>query len=265
MSLGGAGTQQATKDAVDAAVNSGVTVVVSGGNYNSDACRFSPAFVPSAITVGSTTSTDARTSFSNYGSCTDIWAPGSSIVSAWHTSDTGSRSLNGTSMACPHVSGAAALVLEADPTKKASAVIQELLDTAYLHVISDLKAGDTNALLCIAEGGAPPTPTPQPTPAPPPFPGVISGSGCEMNGNCIQSLNYPSNYGNNQQCSIELSGAIPVSVIAFDTETSYDILSVGGSPYSGTSGPSNGAYSGTITWSSDSSITRSGWKLCRTD
>merc|ERR1719471_2081670 len=73
MSLGGSGTQQAMREAVDAAVNSGVVVVVAGGNSNSDACNFSPAFVPSAVTVGSTTSTDSRSSFSNYGSCTDIW------------------------------------------------------------------------------------------------------------------------------------------------------------------------------------------------
>merc|ERR1719273_2796327 len=99
MSLGGSGTQQAMADAVDAAVNGGVVVVVAGGNSNGDACRFSPAFVPAAITVGSTTSRDARSSFSNYGACTNIWAPGSSVVSASHTSDTGSRSLSGTSMA----------------------------------------------------------------------------------------------------------------------------------------------------------------------
>merc|ERR1719512_360831 len=67
MSLGGSGTQQAMADAVNAAVNAGVVVVVAGGNSNADACGFSPAFVPSAITVGSTTSTDARSSFSNYG------------------------------------------------------------------------------------------------------------------------------------------------------------------------------------------------------
>merc|ERR1719384_409988 len=87
MSLGGWGNQQAMRDSVDAAVNGGVTVVVAGGNSNSDSCRFSPAFVPSAITVGSTTSTDARSSFSNYGSCTNIWAPGSSVLSAGHGSD----------------------------------------------------------------------------------------------------------------------------------------------------------------------------------
>merc|ERR1719394_1506194 len=129
MSLGGSGTQQAMRDAVDAAVNSGGTVVVAGGNSNSDACYFSPAFVPSAITVGSTTSTDSRSSFSNYGSCTNIWAPGSSVLSAGHRSDTASATFSGTSMACPHVSGGAALILEADPNKKSAAVLQELLDT----------------------------------------------------------------------------------------------------------------------------------------
>jgi len=168
MSLGGSGTQQAMRDAVDGAVNSGVVVVVAGGNSNGDACRFSPAFVPSAITVGSTTSRDARSSFSNYGSCTNIWAPGSDVVSASHTSDTGSRSLSGTSMACPHVSGGAALVLDADPSKKSSAVLQELLDNAVLNALTGLRTGDTNALLYVGAGGPPPTPEPVPTPAPPP-------------------------------------------------------------------------------------------------
>ena len=93
MSLGGPGKLKAMQDAVDAAVAGGVTVVVAAGNENSDACKFSPAHVPSAITVGSTDSRNYRSSFSNYGSCTDIWAPGSSILSASHKSDTGSVTL----------------------------------------------------------------------------------------------------------------------------------------------------------------------------
>merc|ERR1719454_56318 len=81
MSLGGQGQVQGMRDAVDAAVAAGVTVVVAAGNENSDACGFSPAYVPSAITVGSMDSTDTRSYFSNYGTCVDIWGPGSSVVS----------------------------------------------------------------------------------------------------------------------------------------------------------------------------------------
>merc|ERR1712113_1259971 len=144
MSLGGNGVVAGMRDAVDAAVSAGVVVSVAAGNSNADACGFSPAYVPSAITVGSTTSTDARSSFSCYGTCVDIWAPGSNVVSASHTSDTGTTSLSGTSMSCPHVSGAAALVLEADPSKKASAVLQDLIDTSYRYVLSGLKVDDIN-------------------------------------------------------------------------------------------------------------------------
>merc|ERR1719433_1213929 len=153
------------KDAVDAAVAAGVTVVVAAGNSNSDACNFSPAFVPSAVTVGSTDSTDSRSSFSNYGTCVDIWGPGSSVLSAGHTSDSATATLSGTSMACPHVSGAAALILGADTSKSPQKVISDLLEDATRNAISGLRSGDTNALLYVGAGGAPPTP---PTPAPPP-------------------------------------------------------------------------------------------------
>jgi len=259
MSLGGPGSQQAMREAVDAAVNSGVVVVVAGGNSNTDACNFSPAFVPSAVTVGSTTSEDKRSSFSNYGSCTDIWAPGSSVESAAHTSDSGSATFSGTSMACPHVSGGAALVLGVDPSKNPATVLQDLMDKATMNVIDDLKFGDTNALLWVGEGIAP---TPAPTPAPPPNTWSITGTGCRMSGNCIQSNNHPGNYGNNEACTIKAYEAA-ITVSAFNTEEGYDTLSMGGRSYSGTSGPSSGTYSGTISWDSDFSITASGWKLCK--
>ena len=109
MSLGG-GASQATDDAVNNAVASGISFVVAAGNDNRSACSYSPARAANAITVGSTTSSDGRSSFSNYGNCLDIYAPGSSIKSAWYNSNSATNTISGTSMATPHVSGVAALV-----------------------------------------------------------------------------------------------------------------------------------------------------------
>jgi len=260
MSLGGSGADSGYSTVIDAAVAQGVVVSVAAGNSNSDACNFSPAFAVNAITVGSTTSTDARSSFSNYGTCVNIWGPGSDILSAGISSDDSSSTKSGTSMACPHVSGAAALILAADPSKSASKVLQEMIDTSYLNVLSGLKAGDTNALLCVAAGGAPTT---APTPAPPPGSWVISGSGCVETGNCIQSNNHPGNYGSDEECSIQATD-VAITVEAFDTESGYDFLTMSdGVEYSGTSAPPSGTYSGVITWASDYSVTKSGWKLCK--
>ena len=111
MSLGG-GASSALDNAVANAISSGVSFAVAAGNSNRDACAYSPARTPSAITVGATTSTDARASYSNYGSCLDIFAPGSSITSAWIGSNSATNTISGTSMASPHVAGVVALYLQ---------------------------------------------------------------------------------------------------------------------------------------------------------
>jgi len=261
MSLGGSGADPSYTVSIGAATEAGVTVVVAAGNSNSDSCNFSPAFTETAITVGATTSTDTRASYSNFGSCNNIMAPGSAIVSADAGGNTGSRSLSGTSMACPHVSGAAALILEADPSKTSAEVLEELLDSAVWDALTGLKTGDTNALLYVAEGGG--GGRPAPTPAPPPGTWQLSGTGCQMIDNCISSNNYPNGYGNNQECTVRLFGDIPFVTESFETESRYDKLTVGGVEYSGNSGPPSGSYTGAISWSSDYSVTKAGWKMCR--
>lgn len=111
MSLGGQGRSSSEKIAIDAAVSKGVVVVVAAGNANVDACKWSPAYVAKAITGGSIDYRYQRTEFSNFGKCVDIWAPGSGILSTSHSNDGGYTTWSGSSMACPHVSGAAALIM----------------------------------------------------------------------------------------------------------------------------------------------------------
>lgn len=145
MSLGG-GADSATDAAVARMTSAGVTVVVAAGNSNTDACTSSPARAASAITVAATTSTDARASFSNYGSCVDIFAPGQNITSAWIGSTTATNTISGTSMASPHVAGVAALYLQGNPSASPATVASALTSDATTGVVSGTN-GSPNRLL----------------------------------------------------------------------------------------------------------------------
>ncbi|WP_269619591.1 S8 family serine peptidase [Zhongshania sp. BJYM1] len=152
MSLGGA-VSEALDQAVKAAIAAGVTFVVAAGNDNVDACSGSPNRIAEAITVGSTSSNDARSSFSNKGSCVDIFAPGSSITSAWYQSNNDSNTISGTSMASPHVAGAAALILGQRPSANPAAVFTQLVSEGVAGRLSSIGSGSPNLLLQVSEAG----------------------------------------------------------------------------------------------------------------
>ncbi|MEV4621656.1 S8 family peptidase [Asanoa sp. NPDC049573] len=160
MSLGG-GANTAIDSAVNSAINSGVTFAIAAGNGNTlgvrqNACNYSPARVPNAITVGATQNNDAAASFSNYGTCVDILAPGVNITSSWSTSDTATNTISGTSMATPHVAGAAALVLSANPTWTNQQVRDYLVNNATPNVVTNPGTGTPNRLLFVVNDGTPP-------------------------------------------------------------------------------------------------------------
>ncbi|MEV8603245.1 S8 family peptidase [Streptomyces griseoviridis] len=146
VSLGG-GASTTLDSAVNNSIASGVTYSIAAGNSGALASNYSPARVAAAITVGATTSADARASYSNYGPTVDLFAPGSGITAAWNSSDTATYTGNGTSFAAPHVSGAAALYLTAHPGSSPAAVASALVGGATNNVLTGIGTGSPNKLL----------------------------------------------------------------------------------------------------------------------
>ena len=153
LSLGGE-YNQAANDAVEGSIRSGVTYAIAAGNSSTDACTFSPASAPTALTVGATTKIDGQASYSNFGSCVDLYAPGTFILSDWNSSDTTAVYLSGTSMATPHVTGAAALYLETHPTASPAEVASYLRSAATRDRITGVGTGSPNLLLFMGDSGS---------------------------------------------------------------------------------------------------------------
>lgn len=150
MSLGG-GASTSVDDAATRMIASGVTTGIAAGNGNAggrgqDACKYSPARTPTAITVGATDKTDTKTSFSNYGACVDIFAPGLSITSAWYTSTTATNTISGTSMSTPHVVGVAALYLQSNPSASPATVGAALDANATQGIVKSSSTTKNNLL-----------------------------------------------------------------------------------------------------------------------
>jgi len=153
MSLGG-GASAALDTAVQNVINDGVVMAVAAGNSNIDACDSSPARAANAITVGATERTDIRASYSNFGTCLDIFAPGSSITSAWITSTTATNTISGTSMAAPHVAGVAAVLLGTNPTSTPAEIAAKLRASATPNLVTSVGTGSPNYLLYLDPAGS---------------------------------------------------------------------------------------------------------------
>ncbi len=183
MSLGG-GASSSLDTAVQNSIASGISYSLAAGNEGLDACLGSPARVAEGLTIGASTSADAKPSWSNWGNCVDFFAPGASITSAYHSSDTATATMSGTSMAAPHTAGAAAVYLETAPTATPTQVASHLGNATTKGIVTS-SLTTNNHLLYVDPGATEPAPAPAPS-----EPISLTATGSKVKGSARANLSW---------------------------------------------------------------------------
>jgi serine protease len=234
MSISG-GLSSAMNSAIEKGISAGLVFAVAAGNNSSLACSYSPASATNALTVAATTSSDAQASYSNHGSCVDIYAPGSAIYSAWNSGDNSYGTASGTSMATPHTAGAAALYLSANPGATPAQVAQALAANATSGAITNASSGTPNRLLRVNGSGGtvepppPPPATTEPAPVQNATPVASFAVSCQKN-NCTFDgssskddagiSSYAWNFGDG---AAKVSAANPITTHVYSQKGNYTV------------------------------------------